>query len=317
MMRILAVRTTFFMAVAVTFVMGLSREVHADVYTSLALGDSLAFGVGADDSAADISNGDRGYVGPFATILGSFQGGVRPKLINLGISGETSDSFYQIGTGLNGPGAIIRNTNYVAPYVSQNDTMLAAITAEKAAGRTISAVTVQLGANDLYKVAGAPGFFSLPAAQQQALIVAALGVLQVNDTKLLTELHNLLPSAKVILMGYYDPYAPFIGDSTSPFFPIAQASHLAIPALNQVIQGEAAAFGGVYVDTSTPFAGHELQYTYVASGNSHPNLLGYQVITNQITLAAVPEPGPITLALVGSVVVGLTGVVRRSRRLAA
>ena len=48
MMRILAVRTTFFMAIAATFAMGLSREVHADVYTSLALGDSLAFGVGAD-----------------------------------------------------------------------------------------------------------------------------------------------------------------------------------------------------------------------------------------------------------------------------
>jgi hypothetical protein len=54
------------------------REAHAGL-TYLALGDSLAFGVGADDSTMDVSNGDRGYVGAYASILGAIGGGRPPE----------------------------------------------------------------------------------------------------------------------------------------------------------------------------------------------------------------------------------------------
>ena len=89
-------RATFFAAAATTLLMIEAQHVRAGSVTYLALGDSLAFGVGANDTATDISNGDRGYTGPYATILGSFEGG-RPNLIDLGVSGETTTSFFQGG----------------------------------------------------------------------------------------------------------------------------------------------------------------------------------------------------------------------------
>jgi lysophospholipase L1-like esterase len=298
--------------------MACPRGAHAGSVTYLALGDSLAFGVGANDTATDISNGDRGYTGPYATILGTVQGGVRPNLIDLGVSGETTTSFFQGGGGINDPSSPLRNVNYSNPPQTQNALMLSEIASEKAAGHTISTVTIQLGANDLYQVVGTPGFFNLPTSQQQALFLQALNTIQTNDNTLLTELTTLLPSAKLALMGYYDPYAPFRADPTNPqLYAIAQASQVAIPLLNQLIAGEAAHFGAIYVDEYSAIAGNELAYTYIATGNSHPNLAGYAAITSQLALATVPEPGSFGLALVSGALLGLFGLVRHHRRAAA
>ena len=71
--------------------------------TYIALGDSLTFGVGEDDTAADISNGDRGFVKPFADTLASVNGGARPNVINLGVSGTTTVSFFEGGGGIRSP----------------------------------------------------------------------------------------------------------------------------------------------------------------------------------------------------------------------
>src|SRR5215218_4097179 len=86
-------------------VLGLAgpRMAVAGSMTYLSLGDSLAFGVGADNSDDDISNGDRGFVKPFADSLAARDGGVRPNVVNLGVSGETSSSFFQAGGGIIGP----------------------------------------------------------------------------------------------------------------------------------------------------------------------------------------------------------------------
>jgi lysophospholipase L1-like esterase len=291
-------------------------DIHAASTTYLALGDSLAFGVGADDTSADVSNGDRGYVGPYATFLASLQGGVRPNLIDLGVSGETTTSFFQPVGGLDGLSAPLRNTNYGNgfPPVTQNALMLAEITSEMQAGHTISTVSIQLGANDLYQMVATPGYFQLSPEQQQALFFQTLGTIQTNYTELLTELKTLLPSSQLLLMGYYDPYAPFASDPTSPFFAIAQASQLAIPALNQLIAGEAAGFGGVYVDEYSALTGNALTETYVTSSNAHPIPAGYAAITAQLEAATVPEPGSLALALVGMTVLGLAGLARRPGR---
>jgi hypothetical protein len=118
-------RSTAILALALLM---LANPASAGVQTYIALGDSGAFGVGANDSSTDISNGDRGYVGPFADTLGARQGGTRPNLFNLGISGETSSSFFQSGAGLGGVGATLRNTHYTSPPMnppaSQNSLLL-------------------------------------------------------------------------------------------------------------------------------------------------------------------------------------------------
>jgi lysophospholipase L1-like esterase len=232
-------------------------------------------------------------------------------VIDLGISGETSTSFFQVGTGNEGPGAVLRNTNYGTPPVSQDALMLSDIAAEKAAGRTISTVTIQLGSNDLFRLILSPGFFDLTPGEQQQLVLQTLATVQANDNTLLTELRGQLPGAELILMGYYDPFAPFLGDPSSPLNPLARAAHDAIPALDRVIAGEAAAFGGVYVDTYSPFVGHELALTYTATGNIHPNAAGYAAITSQLAQATVPEPGSFGLVLSGGVGIGLSGIARR------
>ena len=52
------------------------------------------------------------------------------------------------------------------------------------------------------------------------------------------------PRANLLVLGYYDPYAPFASDPASPFHALAQASGQAIPAINQYIAADTQAFHG-------------------------------------------------------------------------
>ena len=82
-----------------------------------------------------------------------------------------------------------------------------------------------------------------------------------------------------------------------------------------MIAGEASAFGATYVDTYTPFLGHETAYTYILTDyqgapNIHPNDLGYSVIGAQLA-NAVPEPGSAVLAGIGSICLAVSRLFRR------
>ncbi len=56
-----------------------TRSSVAGPTTYLALGDSITFGVGSNDTATDVSKGDRGYVGLYADYLGAHRGPDRPS----------------------------------------------------------------------------------------------------------------------------------------------------------------------------------------------------------------------------------------------
>ena len=102
--------------------------------------------------------------------------GARPAVVNLGIDGETSNSFLT-GTGRNIsiPGMTDQqlaawNTNYTNPAETQNQMMQSAITSAASSGHPVGLVTVSLGANDLFLLAASPAFQSAtPAVQQQML----------------------------------------------------------------------------------------------------------------------------------------------------
>lgn len=293
------------LAVVLALVVSGSRPGRASgIPTYLALGDSMAFG--ETNWTQDPSNGDRGYVSLYANHLATANGGVRPNVINFGVDGETTTTFFQGGPQgdgtLSGFPAPQLNTNYPDTSHTQNDMLQALLLTHKAAGLDINTVSVQLGANDLLATANNPTFFTETPAQQQAQIMATLGNVQANYTHLLTEIRTALPTANILLMGYHNPFA---GVPASPLSAIAGP---AIQGLNSVISGEAAAFGARYVDTYTPFLGHELEYTYIASGNVHPNAAGYAVIAAQMDAQTVPEPS--TLAVLA---VGMAGVLLRNR----
>lgn len=272
--------------------------------TYIALGDSVAFG--ETDFAHNPSYGDRGYVAKYADTLAASNGGSRPNVVNFGIDGETTTSFFGGGQPL-----AAQNLNYSGPGTSQNTQLVSKIAAEQAAGHTIGAVTVSLGANDLFAVVNNANFFSMNPAQQQSAILASMSTIQNNYTALLTELKALAPNASVSLVGYYNPYPAVPG---SPITPLAGP---AIQLLNAVIAGQAAAFGAKYVDTYTPFLGREGELTHItdppAGSNVHPNDAGYGVIAT----ALHPVPEPSTVALVGLLGAGLVGRSIARRRKAA
>ena len=129
-------------------VLGGTGSASAGHSVYLALGDSITpSGVGADDTPADMSDGDRGYVGRYADYLATRSGGVRPQVINLAVSGETIvELLRRRGRVSNGPDASARNTNYSgSPTFSQDALMLSTIKAQMAAGNTISTVTPDVG----------------------------------------------------------------------------------------------------------------------------------------------------------------------------
>lgn len=280
----------------------------------LVLGDSSAFG--ETDRTKNPSNGDRGYVAPFADYLaGTRYGGNRPTVLNLAINGETSSS-YSAGAGRVSSDGIYLNTNYAgyAPnYPTQRDEFFRQTAAVRARGDRIDTVVVQVGANDVGGVAATDGFLGLEPSVQAAMVMNQIGVLKSNYVALLTELRQELPDAELFLIGYHNPYGG------RPNHPLAPLSDPAVLGVNAVAQGMAPAFGGKYVDFFHVVRGREQELTLIGRddevNNVHLNEAGYAVVSQElIRVAATPEPGTMLLAAVG--LTGLAGVRRAYRRAA-
>ncbi len=297
---------------------GSGTAAAASVYVGL--GDSITFG--ETDLRYIPSYGDRGYVGKFADILASKNGGTRPTVVNLAIDGETAASFMS-GVGRTPPVVgrtdiplAKQNLNYAnSPTTPQADMFRGLVTSEKAASNTINTISITLGFNELAALT------TLPTNQALAMLPGTLATFQTNYTNVLTEVRSLAPGANLYLLGYYNPFPA--DPTTNPAKPVfAQGG----PELNGIIQSLTTRFDAEYVDTNTPFLGREGALTYISQypagsispapgsgvepiGNVHPNDAGYTVIANKV--ASTPEPA--SLALFGIAAAGF-GVVWNVRR---
>ena len=170
----------------------------------IALGDSVAYGY---TDSLNVSNGDQGYVAPFATFLGNtFYGGVRPKVDNLAISGETTAEF--LGLTANSP-AVAANTNYLGDTgTSESAKFFKTVAGEEAQGNTIADVTFSIGADDAFAALG--GGQPITPADIDALTKnVGLG-----EASFLSQLRAVLPTTPVLLLNYYDAFTTFASPTT-------------------------------------------------------------------------------------------------------
>ena len=293
----------------------------ADAY--IALGDSITFG--ETDLIYWQSLGDRGYPARFADAIATSNGGQRPTVINLAIDGETASSF-MTGVGRTPPvmgrtdvPLALENLHYSASNLLPQSTVFASTVADqRAMGNTVTNVTITLGFNEV------AALVSLPQSTALAQLQPTLDSYRSNYSQVLTQVRALLPDTNLSLLGYYNP---FPADPINPAAPIFNAGGM---QLNSIIKSLAAQFGASYVDTATPFIGHEAQYTYLDElpagstvpdpyggvlpiGDVHPNAAGYDVIAAQVS--AVLEPS--TWAMFGLGAVGLAWMRKRASRQAA
>jgi hypothetical protein len=300
-------KSIFTLAAIAAFCAAVAKPVGAAPIDYISLGDSYAWGFTSLDAALP-SNGDQGYVKPFADWLGTVLGSGRPNVFNLAIPGETSDSFFQPGSPFQ-----FLNTNYTSPSQSQFGRLGDVLAGETALGHTIGYVSISLGGNDLLALLGNPAFLAASPAEQTAFLLAALGHLQGNLSQLLIGLRTALPDARLLVVGYFDV---FRGLGAASPLPVPELDQI-IGYLNQVIAFSAATAGGTYIDLTGPFSGHEADWSNIlhpfpdGTLNIHPTPTGYQVIANQL-IAAVPEPASVALLALGAAG-GLLVLQRRSR----
>src|SRR5687767_884826 len=235
----------------------------------VALGDSLAFGVGASDP-------ERAYV---PLLFQYFQ---QPRaenvrvLHNLSRPGETSDSFIAGGQLALAVAAIADPTT---------DTRV---------------VTLDIGGNDLlFLVSGPPCESDPGGALCQALVAEQLRKFAINYAVILEALSSALerdPGKETLfVMTYYNPY----GGTGLPYERFADrallGSDLVIDCsappgdpragLNDLIACIGTASGAVVADVYPAFGDRALELTHIARRDPHPNDAGHAVIAQTFIAA--------------------------------
>lgn len=210
-----------------------------DVY--LALGDSLAAGF-------TVGQPEEAYVARIGAALRRQQ----PIAIrNVAVPGETSAS-------------ILR---------AQLPRALRIIEKERAAGRRVSPITIDIGGNDALAVERAPN-----DARAATIIRVERNIALLLDQLIAATTQDGKRTADIAIMTYYNP---FPGDETDP----ASAAYWSA-RLNDAIMRVAAERGVAVADIRAAFAGGNVyRYTYVAAGDVHANADGHALIAEHFLRA--------------------------------
>ncbi len=224
----------------------------------LALGDSLAFGVGADNPA------EQGYVGLTAANLRlSKYSGTGLDLVNLSAPGATSADLLQPG--------------------GQLDRALTEIQSRGG----VDIISIDIGANDLLALveSNSPCFQSTGSKACLDALGQALAGLQSNLSSVLRRLREAAPNGQVYVLDIYNPY---FGTND----PRAIVASVAVQQLDGVIAAAAAdpTLGATFVSIHDVFEGRARQW--IASDGIHPNNDGYRVMAEAL-LAAIEGRSPV------------------------
>ncbi len=238
----------------------------------LALGDSLAAGVGASDFVAPRST-QLGYVAHFANFLqGTAHGGIH-QLVNLAVAGEDTSTFFSAG-------------QWQAALATINDP-----------ATDVQVVTLTLGGNNLLSL-GQPGQPCDPRAAQggpsPACLLAVQAVLQAfpsSYSTVLAALRSALDAEdaapeQIIVTTYANPFSGTSNTEFAAALDVAllgkdlkiDCQALSDPAnvgLNDLIACIGQQFGLSVADVYPTFAGKGPVLTHIAQFDIHPNNAGY------------------------------------------
>ncbi|MBV6458465.1 MAG: hypothetical protein HONBIEJF_01593 [Fimbriimonadaceae bacterium] len=251
--------------------LGLHALAWGQTRTYLAIGDSVAYGFQPNDY--NPSYGDKGYVKLYADWLKTQQGGVRPRVINVAIPGESTSSYYddsEVGR--------LLNLNYFLNSYSQREMVDRRIQQEKQANRTVTHVTFALGANDLIDLQSS-AFFDKPFEEQRALVDAALAAARPRLDAVITQVKTQLPATRILVPGYYNPYNAFPGS------PEDRIADYGIPKLNALLASAAKRHRATFVPVYGYFIGQEGSLTWILEGDIHPRNAGYAVFSQRLSAA--------------------------------
>jgi lysophospholipase L1-like esterase len=233
----------------------------------LALGDSLAAGVGASNPNLTA------YVPQFYQLLRqqlACQPAGTPScrsltLRNLGVGGATS-------------------TTLIATQLPEAVAELQARNGDRNPYNDVRVVTIDIGGNDVFGVVSACS--AGPTTECAALIQARLQTFAANFTQILSELRAAAgPDTVIIAMTYYNPLPSCRLASLAPLADAVLEGGPGVTAgLNDLIRSIAAAHGVLVAETYGQLGPDDL-----VGGNDclHPNDAGYQIITEAFA-AALP-----------------------------
>lgn len=257
MRRLLLPLLAAFLSLALLGPAGAGQETPAYV----ALGDSLAFGVGASDPATT------GYV-PLAYDALRRSERYREQglgLVNLGVPGATSADLLLPG--------------------GQVDRAIAEVKAREedtsAADDSVEIISVDIGGNDLLSlVTGGSSCLADPtSAACQEAFAQMLATLRENLRETVRRLREAAPQAQIVIVTLYSPLSGSGG-------PLEVLAAFAVQQVNGVMRAVAAApeIEAKLADVYDLFAGRSAQL--VAADNLHPNDTGHAVIAEAL-LAAI------------------------------
>jgi acyl-CoA thioesterase I len=232
----------------------------------LALGDSLAFGVGATNPST------AGYVALAHNAMSNSERFGEPglELTNLGVAGA-------------------RSADLLAPG-GQLDLALAEISARQEdaspLANEVEVISVDVGGNDLLSLVapGSPCLESASVEPCRAAFGEILSSIDRNLTEIVTRLRAAAPEATIVVVDLYNPYSG-TGDLREPI------AEVGVGQANGVI-GSVTADPELRITTASIFAlfiGRGTQW--VAPDGIHPNDSGHRVIAEAV-IAAIDNREP-------------------------